>query len=401
MRMIFMKYKTRFLAFFGAMTLFNLASNYAHPVTPTIIQNLGLHDYMFGLALATMMTANFLFSPFWGKINLYISSRRSLCICCVGYGLAQLGFACSTTELTVLIFRLLAGVFVGGIFVGMLTYIVNIAKPEDQGKYLTVSAIINAVAGAFGYLIGGLIGEFSIQLTFWVQSASLCIAGVAFLLICQNDAQPGEKPSAKQLLVQANPLQAFLDCKYFMNAGFVLLFLLCALMNFANTGFDQAFNYYLQDQLSLTSSYNGIIKAAVGMVTFVFNTTLCVWIIRKTFRPLSLTVLVAVCALSAVCTLLIPDLWLFVICCVLVYAGYSVSIPVLQSMVADHADPAQKNLVMGFYNAAKSLGSVIGSLTVGFIYSLHAKLPFACVALIYGLCVLVALGYWLFGKRRK
>mgnify|MGYP002508946478 CR=1 FL=1 len=91
--MIFMKYKTRFLAFFGAMTLFNLASNYAHPVTPTIIQNLGLHDYMFGLALATMMTANFLFSPFWGKINLYISSRRSLCICCVGYGLAQLGFA--------------------------------------------------------------------------------------------------------------------------------------------------------------------------------------------------------------------------------------------------------------------------------------------------------------------
>ena len=151
-----MKYKTRFLAFFGAMTLFNLASNYAHPVTPTIIQNLGLHDYMFGLALATMMTANFLFSPFWGKINQYISSGRSLCICCIGYGLAQLGFACSTTELSVLLYRLLAGVFVGGIFVGQLTYVVNAAKPEDQGKYLTISATINAVAGAFGYLIGGI-----------------------------------------------------------------------------------------------------------------------------------------------------------------------------------------------------------------------------------------------------
>ena len=150
-----MKYKTRFLAFFVAMTLFSLSANYAHPVTPTIIQDLGLHDYMFGLALATMMIANFLFSPFWGKINLYISSKRSLCICCIGYGVAQLGFACSTTELTVLLYRLLAGVFVGGIFVGLLTYVVNIAKPEDQGKYLTVSATIQAVAGAFGYLIGG------------------------------------------------------------------------------------------------------------------------------------------------------------------------------------------------------------------------------------------------------
>lgn len=396
-----MKYKTRFLGFFLAMTLFHLAANYAHPVTPTIIQNLGFQDYMFGLLLATMMIANFLFSPFWGKINLYISSGRSLCICCVGYGLAQLGFAYSTTELIVLLFRLLAGVFVGGIFVGMLTYVVNIAKPEDQGKYLTISAIINAVAGAFGYLIGGLIGEYSIRLTFGVQSASLCLAGIAFLLICQNDAQAGKKPSARQLLVQANPLRAFLDGKYFMNPGFVLLFLLCALMNFANTGFDQAFNFYLQDQLSLTSSYNGIIKAAVGMITFLFNTTLCVWIIRKTYRPRSLTILVVVCAAAALCTLLIPQIWLFIGCSVLVYAGYSVSIPVLQNMVADQADPAQKNLVMGFYNAAKSLGSVIGSLTVGFIYALHAKLPFACVALIYGICIPVALGYLVFSKRRK
>ena len=222
-----------------------------------------------------------------------------------------------------------------------------------------------------------------------------------FLLICENDATVTGKPNAKELLVTANPLQAFFDGKYFMNAGFALLFLLCALVNFANTGFDQAFNYYLKDQLSLTSSYNGIIKAAVGMVTFLFNTTLCVWIIRKTHRPLSLTVLVCVCTLAAVCTLLTPKIWLFIFSSVLVYAGYSVSIPVLQSIVADQADPSQKNLVMGFYNAAKSLGSVIGSLSAGFIYALHAKLPFACVALVYGICILAAFGYLIFCKRSK
>ena len=49
-----MKYKTRFLLFFVAMALFHLASNFAHPVTPTIIQELGLPDYMFGLMLAVM-----------------------------------------------------------------------------------------------------------------------------------------------------------------------------------------------------------------------------------------------------------------------------------------------------------------------------------------------------------
>ena len=83
-----MKYKTRFLLFFVAMALFHLASNFAHPVTPTIIQELGLPDYMFGLMLAVMMIANFALSPSWGNINRFISSRESLLICCVGYAAA-------------------------------------------------------------------------------------------------------------------------------------------------------------------------------------------------------------------------------------------------------------------------------------------------------------------------
>ena len=112
-----MKYKTRFLLFFVAMALFHLAANFAHPVTPTIIQELGLPDYMFGLMLAVMMIANFALSPSWGNINRFISSRQSLLICCVGYAVAQLGFAYSTTQAGILFVRLLAGVFIGGMFV--------------------------------------------------------------------------------------------------------------------------------------------------------------------------------------------------------------------------------------------------------------------------------------------
>jgi DHA1 family multidrug resistance protein-like MFS transporter len=170
-------------------------------------------------------------------------------------------------------------------------------------------------------------------------------------------------------------------------------------MNFANTGFDQVFNYYLKDQLGLTSSYNGVIKAAVGLISFVFNMTLCLWIIRKTDTKLSITVLMGLCTLAAVGTLVLPQIWLFMGLSVFVYAGYSVSLPVLQHMVAVQADPAQKNLVMGFYNATKSLGSIIGSLMAGFLYAVHSKLPFVVVVLTYGLSMLAAVAYLL--KSRK
>ena len=394
-----MNYRTRFALFFAGMVLFQLAANFAHPVTPTIIKDLALPDYMFGLMLAAMQLSNFLFSPFWGKMNVSISSRQTLLICCMGYGIAQLGFACATTQTMILLVRVLAGVFVGGIFVSFLTYVINTARPEDQAKYLTYSATIQAVCGAFGYLVGGLLGEFSIRGTFFLQAFCLAAAGVLFRLVCLPDGQQ-KQIDLKQTLKQTNPLQAFLDGKYFMNMAFVMLFAVNILMNFANTGFDQVFNYYLKDQLGLTSSYNGIIKAAVGLISFAFNMTLCLWIIRRTDTKLSITVLMGLCTLAAVGTVVTPQIGLFIALSVFVYAGYSVSLPVLQHMVAVQADPAQKNLVMGFYNATKSLGSIIGSLMAGFLYAVHTKLPFGVVAVAYGLSLLAAAGYLLRSRKK-
>lgn len=394
-----MSYKTRYLLFFVTSILFHLSSNFAHPVTPTIIQQLQFPDYMFGLMLAAMMFANFSFSPFWGNINLYISSRQSLMICCLGYGIAQLLFACSTTQVSILLARFLAGVFFGGVFVSLLTYLVNTAKPEDQGRFLTYNATFYSVFGAFGYLVGGVLGEFSIRATFLLQAAILCSCGILFRLICLPDGGATGKITLQELVLRANPLNSFRNGKHFMNTAFVLLFLMNVLMNVGNTGFDQAFNYYLKDQLGLTSSYNGIIKAAVGFLSFFCNMTLCLWIIRRTDTKKSMVYLLSACTMAALGTLLAPHIAVFFCSAVVLFAGYTVSTPVLQDAVSSQAMPEQKNLVMGFYNATQSLGCIIGALLAGFLYTISVKLPFACITGIYALSVATALGYLV--HRRK
>lgn len=396
-----MTYKKRFFAYFAVMVLFNMAASFAHPVTPTIIQDQHMHDYMFGVALGVMLITNFLMSPFWGKINVYISSRSTFLIGCLGYAVAQLWFAYSTTELMVILARMFAGLFTGGIYVSFLTYIVNVAKPEDQAKYLTYNATIQSVGSAFGYMIGGFLGELSVRGTFLIQVACILISGISFYFICVPDAIPGAKINGKQLAKEVNPFQAFLDCRLFMSVAFAMLFAVNILINFANTGFDQAFNYYLKDQLGLTSSYNGIIKAAVGFVSFVSNMTICVWIINKTDTKKSMIVLVAVCAAAALGITVFENMAIFMVLGVLVYAGYSVSLPAIQNMVASQADPAQKNLVMGFYNATKSLGSIAGSFIAGGIYAVNAKLPFGITFVIYAVGVVAAFGYMVYAKKER
>ena len=125
----------------------------------------------------------------------------------------------------IILARMFAGLFTGGIFVSFLTYIVNKSDPEDQGKYLTYSATIKSVASAFGYMIGGFLGEFSVRLAFLVQAGTLIAVAIAFFLICEPDSTANLKDiPAKQLMKEANPFQAFIDSRNFMCMAFVFLF---------------------------------------------------------------------------------------------------------------------------------------------------------------------------------
>ena len=126
----------------------------------------------------------------------------------------QIWFAYATTELQIVLARMFAGLFTGGIFVSFLTYIVNTAAPEDQGKYLTINATIKSVASAFGYMIGGFLGEFSVKLAFLAQAALLIAVAVGFYLICLPDGKTSLKQvPKKQLMKEANPFQAFADSR--------------------------------------------------------------------------------------------------------------------------------------------------------------------------------------------
>ena len=120
-----MKKKKSMVFFFAVVALWDLSASFVHPVTPTLFKDLNLSDYMFGVALACMMGTNFLFSPFWGKLSGYISSRTTLLISCLGYALGQIFFAMAETQLEFILARSFAGIFCGGIFVGILNYIVK------------------------------------------------------------------------------------------------------------------------------------------------------------------------------------------------------------------------------------------------------------------------------------
>ena len=145
-----MQEKKKTFAFFGVIVLFYIAANFAHPVTPTLIVERGLDSSMFGVALAAMMTTNFLFAPFWGKLCSYVPTKRIMLFCSIGYAVGQGIFGAAHSEAMVLAGRMFAGVFTGGAFTAFSNYVINTSTQETRGQNLTALITIQTVASACG-----------------------------------------------------------------------------------------------------------------------------------------------------------------------------------------------------------------------------------------------------------
>lgn len=384
--------QSHLLWFFLLVAIESMAANFAHPITPTLIKNLALPDYSFGLLYAGMAFTNFLFSPFWAKQVKQIGSRKVLGICCFGYGIGQAMFAIMKTLPLILFARLLSGFFVGGIMVSFLTYIIHESPVEERGRYLALSATFTTVFGAFGYMVGGFIGVVSIDLSFALQSGTLMITGVLFYW-CLKDDSFQEKDTGKTTK-SVNPFKAFCDARSFMNILFLLLFLAVFITSSASTAYDQCFNYFIKDQFQFNSSYNGMLKAVVGFISLLANTTICVWLMKHT--DLKKTILYVLglggCFLLGVTFFI--EMLPFIIMNLLFFAINAIYIPLLQDLCAQRSNSNNSDMVMGFYNAMKSLGMIAGALFAGFIYELNARLSFFFAALFFFLAMLLLLIYY-------
>ena len=383
--------KTRFLFFFAAMILFNMAANFVHPVTPAIIVELQLNDYMFGLALAAMMAFNFLFSPLWGKVAGFLSSKKVILFSGIGYAAGQLFFGIARTEMQFLLARMFSGIFVGGCYVAFLTYTVNCSNEKNRGRNLTINATLTSVSGAFGYFVGGMVGEWNIFYPVWLQAATLAGTSVLIFIGCKNDQQ-GKAPkwTPSQMLKECNPFGAIAQCRHFMTTTLFYLFMALCLSNLGYIAFEQCFNFYLKDQFHLTSGYNGVIKAALGVISMISNGTLCLWILRRKKISPYIAAVMGVCMAAMIGVICFDSLVPFIAVNVLFFAFYFISVPLMQNRAAVLGAGPHSNLVMGSVNAVKSFGNVFGSALAGFLYEWGPKTPFVFGFIAFALATLMA-----------
>lgn len=388
--------------FFVGAVFFHLAANLVHPVTPTLIVERQLDSSMFGVALAAMMLANFTFAPFWGRLCGYIPTKTVLMICALGYAAGQIIFGMATTEPMVIGGRLFAGIFAGGMFAAMSNYVINTSgEMEQRGKNLTVLVTIQNVCGAIGYFVGGMLGVISVETTFFAQCILLAFVGVYMFLMCKDDTPYKHKPEKRLTLKDVNPFRAMLAAREFTTPMLALVFLIVAIAGIGQNSFEQCFNYYIKDQFQLSSAYNGIFKAMIAVITLICNSTVCIWMMKKTNTNRTFLPIVGLSTALLGSILLFDTIVPFVVIDVAFFTLNAIRLPLLQNLCASRATPENSNAVMGFYQAMTSMGGIFGALFAGIIYDANPVYPFVLAFVAFAVASVISVVYVQKYKREK
>jgi DHA1 family multidrug resistance protein-like MFS transporter len=378
--------KRRPKAFLVLYSILCVATNLIHPITPALFQSLGFHDAMFGIAFACMAFTNFLTSPFWGVFSQKRGYIRAFALGTAGYALGQLFFGLARTEIAAALARLFAGLFASSFSIAGMLYITHAVDPRDRGRYISYFIALSTMASTMGYFAGGMLGTVSLALPFIVQvPLCLAVAGASVLLFREiNDPADMEGSISFR---KVNPLTAFVDVKALLTPALTVFFLVTVASVFATTCFDNSFNYYIRDQFGFPTSYNGIIKAAVGLIGLGANLLINTRLAR---RHQGRKDIIAVFFIGTVFLVLLPlatSIPIFLALAVCYYTANAVYQPIQQELGSGGGD----GIIYGAYTAMRGIGMVLGSLLAGLIYSAGPKLPFWLAAATFLLSALLSI----------
>ncbi|MGL4736904.1 MAG: MFS transporter [Cellulosilyticaceae bacterium] len=371
---------------FITMATFNMA----HPVTPKLINVLGLPAYMFGVFFSFMAVANFVMSPIWGAFSDQKGRKRFLIIGVIGYGISQLGFGLSTAVVPILLFRLLGG----GLSVCFVTVAVaamtDLTTTSNRIQFLSYHTASVSLGSAVGALLGGVVGQSDYRYTFVMQFVlCLVIAGIIALIFAESKQEITGK--LKVYLGHLRPSTNQIDFKNALGAMIIVM----GLISITTTAYNSTINYYVESVLNMPTTVNGLVMAVAGLVALIMNLVVNPYLGRRFDEYSTIKVVTLGAGTSLILASLMPSIGGAIVLLLVFIATSALIIPIHQSIVSKLAKDNYGE-VMGIQGSAKAVGMIIGSLTAGFIFDIGNKLPF----IFGGLCAILG-GIVLLKLQRK
>lgn len=235
-----------------------------------------------------------------------------------------------------------------------------------------------------------MLGTISIPAVFVLQGVLLFAGGLFSLLFVKD---PDVDQSIYVSNSSLNPFGIFIEMKDMMSKALLIFLSSVILATLATTVYDTAYNYYINSELNLLSSYNGIIKAITGITGLIANFTIYVYIASKTDMRKSIVAVFILCGIFASSAPFMPTVKLFFAGGIIFYLVNTIYIPIQQAIIMTDFNNASSGSMSGILNSVRSIGMIFGSLLEGILFTISSILPFVVSSLIFLISAIISYIY--------
>lgn len=392
--------KKKTVLFFILFFMHSICINFVHPVTTTYVNSLNLPDYYFGFFFSLMSLGQVIGAIIFGFLSDKIGRKWLIVLGIIGYSMAQLGFGfINTYPLLILLFRVIAGIFVSAPNTLFVSMCLDISTTEKKVKYLSLLNCVSLLGASCGYEIGGSLynyANFSISQIFLSQFSLCIITSLLFALFMKDNKknissnQSSKKVSFKNLLSLNSVCVVLLIALLTLTIGQILI------SKYLDTyiihiGYEPA---TLGHYVLLT----GIVGALSNLLIIPF--------IKKIKSKNLLFVLFSLVLLSSILTFITfsskDNIMMFLLSTHLLYCiCKSMITPLEQNELSKHVSSEDNGKIMGSRQTMLSIGNVVGPLLGSALYTKGNPLVFIISSCIILVSLLIYIIYYFLLKRNS
>lgn len=237
------------------------------PLLPELVSrffggNISEGSRYYGILLVSYSLMQFFFSPVLGALSDRFGRRPVLLISSLGSALDYLIMALAPNYIWLLGARMISGVTGANITVGT-AYLADVTPPEKRAQSFGLLGAAFGLGFILGPAMGGLLGQSSLALPFFVAAGLNLVNFLYGLLILPESLS--EEQRAPFAWKKANPLGAF----RLLSRTPVLMYLawIYLLANLAQRSIESTWVLFTKYRFEWTPLQNGLSLAAVGICT--------------------------------------------------------------------------------------------------------------------------------------
>ncbi|MHB0705830.1 TCR/Tet family MFS transporter [Roseomonas mucosa] len=373
------------------------------PVLPVLIEEFSGSNARAGIVNGLFVTLwagmQFLASPLIGSLSDRYGRRPTILVSAAGLAADYVLMALAPSLWWLALGRLIAGV-TSASFTTVYAYMADVTAPEGRARAYGLIGSAFSAGFVAGPLLGGVLGDISPRMPFWVAGG---LSGVAFLygLLVLPESLPPERRMAFSWC-RANPFGAL----RLLRSKAELTGLACVtfLLHFGHTVFLAVFVLYAGERYGWGPWQVGLLLAAVGALDMVVQGLVVGPVVRRLGDHRTM-VIGLFCGTVGVAGMgLAPTGTLFALT-LLPNAFWALAMPTLQSLMTRQVSESQQGQLQGAVMSVVSIAGIVAPLFFGGIYAATVEegsaLPWPGLSFLIAALLLLAAALlgWRLGRR--